>query len=158
MEPGKKIFSLSELQKRIAFWKTLSDKIVFTNGCFDILHAGHIQLLAGCKNFGDRLIVGLNSDSSVKKLKGKLRPINNEESRATLLSAIEFVDAVIIFGEETPEKLIHTIAPDVLVKGGDWKKEEIVGSNFILKKGGEVKTVSYLKGYSTTEIIEKSRK
>lgn len=158
MVTSNKIFLLSELQKRIAFWKTLGDKIVFTNGCFDILHAGHVHLLVECKNFGDRLIVGLNSDSSVKKLKGKSRPINSEQSRATLLSAVEFVDAVIIFGEDTPEKLIQALSPNVLVKGGDWKKEEIVGSHFVLKNGGEVKTVSYLKGFSTTEIIEKSRK
>ena len=106
---GKKIFSLNDLLKRIEFWKTLGDKIVFTNGCFDILHRGHIHLLFSCHTFGDRVIVGLNSDSSVKKLKGPSRPVNDQNSRAVLLSAIEFVDAIVIFKEDTPEKLIHSI-------------------------------------------------
>lgn len=153
-----KIFSLDELLKRIEFWKTLGDKIVFTNGCFDILHQGHIHLLASCNEFGDRTIVGLNSDASVKELKGPSRPVNNQDSRATLLAATQFVDGVIFFYEHTPENLIHTIKPDVLVKGGDWKKEEIIGSNFVESYGGKVKTVPYLKGFSTTEIIARSNK
>ena len=153
-----KIFTLPELLKRIEFWKTLGDKIVFTNGCFDIPHQGHVHLLASCNQLGDRLIVGLNSDSSVKELKGPSRPINNQQSRAILLAATQFVDGVLFFYEHTPENLIHAIKPDVLVKGGDWKKEEIIGSNFVESYGGEVKTVPYLKGFSTTEIIARSNK
>lgn len=153
-----KIYSIDELLKRIEFWRMLGDKIVFTNGCFDILHEGHIHLLASCNEFGERLIVGLNADSSVKELKGPSRPVNNQQSRAILLAATQFADAVILFYEHTPENLIHAIHPDVLVKGGDWKKDEIIGSNFVESYGGKVKTVPYLKGFSTTEIIARSKK
>ena len=153
-----KIFTLDELLKRIEFWKTLGDKIVFTNGCFDILHQGHVHLLASCTEFGDRLIVGLNSDSSVKELKGPSRPVNEQDSRAILLAATQFVDGVLFFYEHTPENLINAIKPDILVKGGDWKKEEIIGSNFVESYGGQVKTIPYLNGFSTTEIIARSNK
>ena len=153
-----KIFSLETLLQRIEFWRTLGDKIVFTNGCFDILHQGHVHLLAACNEFGERTIVGLNSDSSVKKLKGPSRPVNNEKSRAAILASTQFVDAVVLFYELTPENLLHAIKPDVLVKGGDWKKDEIIGGNFVESYGGKVKTVSYLKGFSTTEIITRSKK
>ena len=153
-----KIYSLHELLKRIEFWRTLGDKIVFTNGCFDILHEGHIHLLASCSELGERVIVGLNADTSVKELKGPTRPVNNQQSRAILLAATQFVDAVILFEENTPENLIHALKPNVLVKGGDWKKEEIVGSNFVESYGGQVKTVPYLNGFSTTQIIERSKK
>jgi rfaE bifunctional protein nucleotidyltransferase chain/domain len=155
---SSKIFQLNELLKRIEFWRTLGDKIVFTNGCFDILHEGHIHLLETCQQFGSRVIVGLNADSSVKELKGSSRPVNNQQSRAVLLAATQFTDAVIIFYELTPENLIHAIKPDVLVKGGDWSKNEIIGSHFVESYGGEVKTVPYLKGFSTTEIVERSKK
>ena len=155
---SSKIFLLNELLKRIEFWRTLGDKIVFTNGCFDILHEGHIHLLETCQQFGSRVIVGLNADSSVKELKGPSRPVNNQQSRATLLAATQFTDAVVIFYELTPENLIHAIKPDVLVKGGDWNKNEIIGSHFVESYGGEVKTVPYLNGFSTTEIIERSKK
>ncbi len=153
-----KILSPDELLQRIEFWRTLGDRIVFTNGCFDILHQGHIHLLASCNEMGDRLIVGLNSDSSIKELKGPSRPVNNQESRAVLLAATQFVDAVTYFYEFTPENLIHAIRPDVLVKGGDWKKDEIIGSSFVESYGGKVKTVPYLKRFSTTEIIERTKK
>ena len=135
----------------------LGDKVVFTNGCFDILHQGHIHLLASCVETGGRLIVGLNSDASVKRLKGENRPVNDQKSRAILLAATQFADAVILFEQDTPEELIHAIQPDVLIKGGDWKKEDIVGSAFVESYGGEVKTIPYLKGFSTSGIIEKSR-
>ena len=115
-----KIYSLHELLKRIEFWRTLGDKIVFTNGCFDILHEGHIHLLASCSELGERVIVGLNADTSVKELKGPTRPVNNQQSRAILLAATQFVDAVILFEENTPENLIHALKPNVLVKGCDW--------------------------------------
>jgi rfaE bifunctional protein nucleotidyltransferase chain/domain len=153
-----KIFLPEALLKRIDFWRALGDKIVFTNGCFDILHQGHIHLLAECSELGERVIVGLNADSSVKELKGPSRPVNNQHSRAALLAATQFVDAVVVFYENTPENIIHTLKPDVLVKGGDWKKSEIIGSNFVESYGGIVKTISYLKGYSTTEIIARSQK
>lgn len=153
-----KFFSLPDLLKRIEFWRKLGDKIVFTNGCFDILHQGHIHLLTACCEEGGRLIVGLNSDTSVKRLKGPNRPVNHQNSRATLLASTQFTDAVVIFEEDTPEKLIHAIQPDVLIKGGDWKKEDIIGSAFVESYGGVVKTIPYLNGFSTTGIIERSKK
>lgn len=153
-----KIFSPDALLKRVEFWRLMGDKIVFTNGCFDILHAGHVHLLSTCITFGDRLIVAVNSDASVKKLKGETRPVNDENSRMLLLASLQFVDAVVLFNEDTPENLIHFLQPQVLVKGGDWQKEKIVGSNFVESSGGVVKTVPYLKGFSTTEIIARSKK
>lgn len=153
-----KIFTLDGLLKRIEFWRRLGDKIVFTNGCFDILHQGHIQLLAGCNQLGERTIIGLNADSSVKELKGPTRPVNDQQSRAVLLASTQLVDAVVFFYELTPENLIHAIKPDVLVKGGDWKKDEIIGSGFVESYGGKVQTIPYLNGYSTTAIIERSKK
>lgn len=152
-----KIFTLDGLLKRIEFWRRLGDKIVFTNGCFDILHQGHIQLLAGCNQLGERTIIGLNADSSVKELKGPTRPVNDQQSRAVLLASTQLVDAVVFFYELTPENLIHAIKPDVLVKGGDWKKDEIIGAGFVESYGGKVQTIPYLNGYSTTAIIERSK-
>lgn len=154
----QKIFSADELLKRVAFWRTLGDKIVFTNGCFDILHQGHIHLLYHSSRLGDRLIVGLNADVSVKQLKGDTRPINHEQSRAILLAAITVVDAVVLFTELTPENLITLIRPDTLVKGGDWAKEKIAGAAFVESYGGSVQNIPYLQGYSSTQIIERSRK
>ncbi len=130
-------------------------KVVFTNGCFDILHRGHVQYLEAARKLGDVLILGLNSDSSVKKLKGADRPVNNEIDRAIVLSALLFVDHVVIFTEDTPYTLINLLKPDILVKGGDWKPEEIVGSDIVLNNGGEVLSLKYYQGYSTTEILEK---
>ncbi len=130
-------------------------KVVFTNGCFDILHIGHARYLKEAKDCGDILIVGLNSDQSVKKLKGNSRPIISENDRAEMLSHLEAVDFVIIFDEETPLNLIKKIKPDVLVKGGDWKINQIVGSDIVLKNGGEVKSLSFIDGISTSKIIEK---
>jgi len=133
-------------------------KIVFTNGCFDLLHVGHIRYLAQAKKLGDFLIIGLNSDSSVKELKGEDRPINSFEDRATLLSAIESVDLVIMFEEQTPENLIKYIVPDVLVKGGDYNIEDIVGYQTVIQNGGQVKTLSFYDGYSSTNYINKIKK
>ena len=133
-------------------------KIVFTNGCFDLLHVGHIRYLSQAKKLGDFLIIGLNSDRSVKKLKGKDRPINSFEDRATLLSAINSVDLVIKFEEQTPENLIKDIAPDVLVKGGDYNIEDIVGYQIVIQNGGQVKTLSFYDGYSSTNYIDKINK
>jgi len=133
-------------------------KIVFTNGCFDLLHVGHIRYLAQAKRLGDFLIIGLNSDSSVKELKGENRPINSFEDRATLLSAIESVDVVIMFEEQTPENLIKDIVPDILVKGGDYNIEDIVGYQTVMQNGGQVKTLSFYDGYSSTNYINKIKK
>ena len=133
-------------------------KIVFTNGCFDLLHVGHIRYLSQAKRLGDFLIVGLNSDISVKKLKGKDRPINSFEDRATLLSALNSVDLVIKFEEQTPENLIKDIIPNVLVKGGDYNIEDIVGYQIVIQNGGQVKTLSFYDGYSSTNYINKINK
>ena len=133
-------------------------KIVFTNGCFDLLHIGHIRYLAQAKRLGDFLIIGLNSDSSVKELKGEDRPINSFEDRASLLSAIESVDLVIMFEEQTPENLIKDIVPDILVKGGDYNIEDIVGYQTVMQNGGQVKTLSFYEGYSSTNYINKIKK
>ena len=133
-------------------------KIVFTNGCFDLLHVGHIRYLSKAKKLGDFLIIGLNSDRSVKKLKGKDRPINSFEDRATLLSALNSVDLVIKFEEQTPENLIKDIVPDVLVKGGDYNIEDIVGYQIVIQNGGQVKTLSFYDGYSSTNYIDKINK
>ena len=133
-------------------------KIVFTNGCFDLLHVGHIRYLAQAKKLGDFLIIGLNSDSSVKELKGEDRPINSFKDRATLLSAIESVDLVIMFEEQTPENLIKDIVPDILVKGGDYNIEDIVGYQTVMQNGGQVKTLSFYDGYSSTNYINKIKK
>ena len=152
----QKIVSKTEAQKLVEQWRLKSDKIVFTNGCFDILHYGHIDYLAKTASFGNRLIVGLNADESVKKLgKGNTRPIQNETSRATILAALGFVDAVVVFAEETPLELIRIIKPDVLVKGGDWKIETIVGSDFVRSYHGEVTTIPFVEGFSTTLIEQK---
>jgi len=130
-------------------------KIVFTNGCFDILHIGHLKYLEEASLLGDLLIVGLNSDSSVKELKGETRPINNEFERKTFLMALKCVDHVEIFSEQTPLELIKKIVPQVLVKGGDWSVDKIVGSKEVISNGGEVKSLAFLEGYSTTKLINK---
>ena len=133
-------------------------KAVFTNGCFDILHRGHVQYLQAARELGDVLIVGLNNDDSVRRLKGVNRPVNSEIDRAIVLSALQDVDHVVIFTEDTPYKLINTVKPDILVKGGDWKPEDIVGSDIVLQSGGEVLSLDFIKGYSTTKTIEEMEK
>jgi D-glycero-beta-D-manno-heptose 1-phosphate adenylyltransferase len=150
-----KIVSQEELEKRLAQWRVLSKTVVFTNGCFDLLHAGHIQSLTQAANEGDYLVVGLNSDASVKKLKGENRPVNNEQSRAQVLASLSMVDAVVIFIEDTPLELIKRIMPDVLVKGGDYKPEEIAGAKEVIANGGKVVINPILQGFSTTSIINK---
>ncbi len=139
-----------------SFEKARIDKnIVFTNGCFDILHVGHLSYLKEAKSLGDLLVVGLNSDESVKRLKGEERPVNSEKDRKLFLESLRHVDFVFIFNEDTPLNLIQTVKPDVLVKGGDWKKEEIVGSKFVEGRGGKVLSLLFKEGYSTTNIINK---
>jgi len=151
----KKIKNLPELVKTVNKLKTARKRIVFTNGCFDILHAGHVSYLSKAKSLGDILIIGLNSDSSVRRLKGRSRPVVSQKHRAALVSALEPVDFVVIFTGLTPINLIKAIRPDVLVKGGDWKKENIVGAEFVESYAGMVKSLPYLKGLSTRRLIAK---
>lgn len=150
-----KIVSLGEAIERVKAWKSKGEKIVFTNGCFDIVHLGHIDYLEKARNLGNRLVLGLNTDASVKRLKGESRPVVNEYARARMMSAFEFVDAVVLFDEPTPLTLIEEVKPDILVKGDDYTVETIVGADFVIGKGGEVKTIPLVKGYSTTSLIEK---
>jgi len=153
-----KIVAEPELSRILARAHFTEKTIVFTNGCFDIIHEGHIEYLIKAKKLGDILIVGLNSDSSVKKLKGEDRPIQDQESRAKVLASMYFVTYVVIFNEETPYDLIKSVQPDFLVKGGDYKVENIVGYDIVKKKGGKVITIPLVKGYSTTRIINKLNK
>ncbi len=153
----RKIFTTKALQAVLNIWHFQNQKIVFTNGCFDLLHLGHIDYLSKASDMGNKLIIGLNSDHSISGLKGPTRPITNEISRACILASLLFVDAVILFDEETPLNLIHFIKPDVLVKGADYTIEQIVGHDLVLKNGGQVKTIEYLPGYSTTSIEQKIR-
>ncbi len=139
-------------------WKTQNRKLVFTNGCFDLIHRGHIDSLSQCAAFGDKLIVGLNSDDSVRRLKGSERPLIDQESRATVLAALQMVDAVIYFDEDTPYNLIEKIRPDVLVKGEEYAIEEIAGHDVVLAHGGKVERLALTEGYSTSALIEKIKK
>lgn len=150
-----KIQSLEELKPIVAEAKRAGKKLVFTNGCFDILHAGHVRYLAEARALGDLLIVGLNSDASIKRLKGEGRPVNPEEDRALVLAALQSVSYVCIFEEDTPLNLIKAILPDILVKGGDWAPEQIVGSREVLANGGAVKSLGFTQGKSTTNILRK---
>jgi rfaE bifunctional protein nucleotidyltransferase chain/domain len=149
------IVDFNEIEKICNSLRGQNKKIVFTNGCFDILHRGHIEYLTKAKEFGDVLIVGLNSDTSVKRLKGKDRPINPESDRARILDALKPVDYIVIFEEDTPLRLIQMVKPDVLVKGGDYKVEEIVGSEYVMSYGGKVEIIPFVEGKSTTKIIQK---
>ena len=150
-----KIVSLQDATKLVFQWKTDGQKVVFTNGCFDVLHYGHVCYLSEAKALGHKLIIGLNSDASVRRLKGETRPINGQKERATLLAALGFVDAVIIFDEDTPEKLIKTIKPDFLVKGGDYTFETIVGADFVSSYGGKVMTIPLVENFSSSLIIKR---
>ena len=150
-----KIYSLSDLKIKSDKWKGKEKKVVFTNGCFDLIHRGHLEVLANTADLGDKLIIGLNSDSSIKYLKGKNRPIMDEISRAILLASLQFVDAIVFFSDETPYKLIETLVPDVLAKGGDYKVTEIAGREVVLENGGEVILVPFIHGFSSTNIVEK---
>jgi rfaE bifunctional protein nucleotidyltransferase chain/domain len=152
-----KIFTLAELKHQFNRWRLLNKKIVFTNGVFDILHEGHIASLSEAALYGHVLVVGINSDASVKRLKGESRPVNNEGSRTLLMASLVMVDAVILFEEDTPLNLITTNLPDVLVKGGDYTIDQIVGAKEVMAHGGEVKIVPILEGFSTTGIIERMK-
>ena len=151
-----KILDTETLRQRLQHWRAVGNKIVFTNGCFDILRLGHVELLAQCRTWGDYVVVGLNSDASVKRLKGDSRPINDQEARAAVLAALSFVDAVVIFDQDTPLELINAVRPDVLVKGGDYEADKIVGADIVRQGGGEVRIVPLVKGQSTSSIISKT--
>jgi D-beta-D-heptose 7-phosphate kinase/D-beta-D-heptose 1-phosphate adenosyltransferase len=151
----EKIMDSVRLHQHLKIWRMFDQKIIFTNGCFDILHQGHIALLCAAKDLNGKLVIGLNSDHSIKGLKGENRPVNDENSRAILLAALQIVDAVIIFEEETPLRLIQEIKPDFLVKGGDYTIDQIVGSQEVLSHGGSVEIIPLVQGFSTTNIIKK---
>ena len=146
--------NLTEAKNAVKAWKNKRQCVVFTNGCFDILHLGHIEYLEKAKLKGNKLIIGLNSDNSVKKLKGNQRPINSAITRSKMLAALEFVDMVIEFDEDTPLILIKSLLPDILVKGGDYTKENIVGADSVLTTGGTVEIIEFTEGYSTTKLID----
>ena len=144
-----------EASRTLSLWRFKDEKIVFTNGCFDILHRGHIEYLAQAANLGTKLIIGLNSDASVKRLKGENRPVNDENARALALASLIFVDEVILFDSDTPYDLIDYVQPDVLVNGGDYNPEEIVGYDIVKAKNGKIITIDFVEGYSTTSILNK---
>jgi len=152
---NEKIVKRNAITSYVLDWRKNKNSIVFTNGCFDVLHYGHINYLAQAKDLGHKLIIGLNSDESVTRLKGEGRPVNNVQARATLLAALSIVDAVVVFEEDTPESLIKQIIPDVLVKGGDYKYEDIVGADYVSANGGLVEVIKFVDGYSSTEILKK---
>lgn len=147
--------NLQTLLPIVKQWKAEGQKIVFTNGCFDLIHLGHVDYLEKARNLGDKMVVGLNTDASVKGNKGDLRPITDEVSRARVLAAMEFVDAVILFGDETPYLLICQVVPDILVKGKDYEVTNIVGADFVMTHGGSVETIELVSGYSTSSIVHK---
>jgi len=149
---NSKIHTWETLKFQVAEWQNQGKKIVFSNGCFDLLHKGHIDYLNRAADLGDILVMGLNTDASVSKLKGPHRPIQDEQSRLTIIAALQCVNAVVLFDEETPYELINLVQPDVLVKGSDYKPENIVGYDIVIAKGGQVKTIDYLPGFSTSEI------
>lgn len=154
----KKILNLRKIEKLIPYLKSRGKKVVFTNGCFDLLHYGHVKYLQDAKEKGDVLIVGINSDASVKRIKGKMRPLVGENDRLRLVASLESVDYALLFNEDTPLKIIKEIKPDVLVKGADWNRNDIVGRDFVTSYGGRVSTIKFIKGYSTTGLIRKIAK
>lgn len=155
----KKIYPAENLPvELLEAWKTSGQVLVFTNGCFDLLHRGHIHYLFEAARLGDKLILGLNSDESVKRIKGPDRPVKNERNRSEILAALSFIDLVIIFTEDTPLNLIQQITPAILVKGGDWPVATIVGAEWVLQHGGQVKTLSFIEGESSSAIVERIQK
>lgn len=156
-EYRKKIKNLSEITKEIKALKAEGKRIVFTNGCFDLLHPGHLRYLYAARQMGDYLVVAVNTDRSVKAIKGENRPIQSQDERTELLAALSFVDAVVLFDEDNPLKLIQQLLPDVLVKGGDWTENTIIGADVVQKAGGVVKSLPFVAGYSTTAMIGKIR-
>ncbi len=155
MTSANKIFTSQTLLPELQKWRDQDLKIVFTNGCFDLLHLGHVDYLEKARNLGDKLVLGLNTDASIRGLKGEERPLQDEMSRARIMASLLFVDAVVLFSEPTPYKLIKLVQPDILVKGDDYSPENIVGADIVKAKGGEVKTIPFVKGYSTSNIVAK---
>ncbi len=153
-----KIKSLEKAKKEIDRLKSERKRVVFTNGCFDILHPGHTRYLHAARQLGDHLVVAVNSDKSVRAIKGEGRPVLSQDARMELLAALSFVDSVVIFEEDNPLKVIRYLTPNILVKGGDWKEEEIIGAHVVKNKGGEVVRIPYISGFSTTEILKKVKK
>ncbi len=151
----KKIVDAREAQRWVKEWNAEGMKVCFSNGCFDLLHRGHVNYLYRASRLADRLIIGLNTDASVQRLKGEFRPVNDEFSRAYLLAAFSFVDLVVLFDEDTPLALIQTIQPDILVKGSDYQVEDIVGYEVVKQKGGDVFTLDFIEGFSSSKLIEK---
>lgn len=149
-----KILDNKTLEQRLDSWHKEGKKIVFSNGCFDILHRGHVEYLSKAADLGDILVIGLNTDASVKRLKGPSRPVNDEKARAVVLAALEFVDAIVFFEEDTPYNLIKFVMPDILVKGKDYKAEDIVGYDIVTGNGGKVETIELVDGFSTTNILK----
>ena len=154
----EKIITTDNLALKVSQWKKNKMKVAFTNGCFDILHLGHLEILTKSKEFGDRLIVAVNSDESVRKLKGKERPINNFQTRSNMLASFSFVDYVVKFSDDTPKKLIQKFKPDFLIKGGDYKKKDIVGNDIVSSYGGETIIIPLIDGLSSTNTINKINK
>ena len=152
---SSKILSLSQAIKQAAQWRASGQRVVFTNGCFDIVHLGHIDYLEKARSLGDRLVLGLNTDASVSRIKGPLRPVVDEYARSRMMAAMAFIDLVVLFDEPTPKELIEAIRPHVLVKGDDYTVATIVGADFVLANGGTVETIPLVKGYSTTSLIER---
>ena len=152
-----KILDDKSLEEKLNLWRKEGKTIVFSNGCFDILHRGHVEYLSKAADLGDILIIGLNTDASVRRIKGPSRPVNDEKARAVVLAALEFVDAIMFFEEDTPYNLINTVQPDVLVKGKDYKAEDIVGYDIVTNKGGRVETIELVEGFSTTNTINKMK-
>ena len=150
-----KIKDLVAAKNQVGQWKQQGKRVVFTNGCFDLLHLGHVDYLEKARNLGDVLVVGLNTDDSVSRFKGPQRPIQDQQSRARILAALQSVDLVVFFNEDTPYKLISELLPQILVKGSDYLAENIVGADVVKNAGGVVKTIDFVPGYSTTQIVEK---
>lgn len=157
MGTSNKIIRSNDIISRVADWKSSGQRIVFTNGCFDILHLGHIDYLEKAKALGDVLLIGVNTDASVRRIKGPERPINDEYARQRMLSALAFVDGVTLFDEDTPLNLIKTVLPDILVKGNDYNISNIVGTEIVIEAGGKVETIDLVEGFSTTDIIKRVR-
>jgi rfaE bifunctional protein nucleotidyltransferase chain/domain len=151
---NNKILDIKVLGNRLAMWRLFNNKVVFTNGCFDILHRGHIEYLSQARDKGEILVIGLNSDASVKRIKGEGRPVQDETSRALVLASLRIVDAVVLFDEDTPYELIKIVKPDVLVKGADYTEDTIVGADIVKASGGEVVVIPIVAGYSTSRILK----
>jgi D-beta-D-heptose 7-phosphate kinase/D-beta-D-heptose 1-phosphate adenosyltransferase len=150
-----KVLSKAMLQRRLGVARRQGKRIVFTNGCFDLIHPGHIRYLRAAKALGDLLVIGLNSDASVRRLKGPTRPLVSQRDRAEVIAALEMVDYVTVFGADTPYELIKAVQPDILVKGGDWTPDRIIGADIVRARGGEVRSLKFAKGYSTSSLVER---